>query len=213
MESVVIEAKRRSCYGSPSARQLRRSGKIPAVLYGRKDENVSVAIDPKVLRASLDNGVYMVTIDVEGKSETALIKAVQYDNLNEHIIHADFARVAMDETVQLAVPVETIGTPKGERSGGVMDIVMKEITIECLPGDIPNAINVKVMDLDITDRVQVSDLEVPDNVKIIEEPSATVIVIHPPTVHVEVVEEEEEAPTEPEVITEKKEEETPEGEE
>ena len=205
MERRVIKAAPRSETGSSAARRLRRGGRVPAVLYGHKRDNINMSVDPKDLRDTLDHGVYMVALDIDGTSETALIKKIQYDTMQEHIVHADFTRVALDEKIRMAVPVETTGVPKGERAGGVMDIVMKEVSIECLPDDIPDAVHVKVADLDVADRVLVSDLEVPETVQILEPEGSTVVVIHPPVVRVEEEVEVEEGPAEPEVIAEREE--------
>ena len=203
MEQITLPCALRNETGSNVSRRLRRENRLPCVVYGRKKDPVHLSVGRTEIETLVRAGTRMVQLDVAGERQHALIKAVQHDFMGDAVVHVDFARVAMDEKIELAVPIETIGTAKGTLSGGVLDLVHKELQISCLPGNIPDQISVRVTDLEIADRILVKDLSLPPGVTTDEDPTLTVLVVHPPTVMAKAADEE--APetaegAEPEVI-------------
>jgi large subunit ribosomal protein L25 len=207
MDQIVVESKMRETSGKGPNRQLRRSGKIPAVLYGHKNQTVSLEIDPKDIFRILHSQSGENTIfglNVPGRERlNCLIKEYQLEPISHALLHADLFEVAMDETLEVKVPVETKGEPYGVKTeGGLMDLVHRELHVECLPADIPEHIEVDVTNLKIGDMIRVSDLVVSEKIKILDDPETVVIAIeHPRAEEVAVVAPVEgEAEVEPEVI-------------
>ena len=208
MEQLTLECKMRETMGSRASKQVRRERGVPAVVYGRHQENLHVCVDREQLEHILDAGSRMVTLAIAGKHESVLIKAVQYDAMGDDVIHTDFVRVAMDERLELSVPVETVGTAEGTKSGGMMDLVHRELQVSCLPADIPDQITIRVTDMGIGDHIAIKDIELPKGVTALNDPETVVCVVHPPAVaeEAEEAEEGEEGAAEPEVIAKGKEE-------
>ena len=207
MEQIVIEGGLREETGKGPNRQLRRSGKIPAVLYGHKNEAMALAVDPKDIFKILHSDAGENTIfglNVPGRERlNCLIKEYQLEPISHSLLHADFYEVAMDETLEVKVPLETEGEAYGVKTeGGLMDIVHRELHVECLPGDIPESIVVNVTNLKIGDLIRVRDLVISDKVKILDDPETVVVAIEHPRAEEEVaaVAVEGEAEAEPEVI-------------
>ena len=207
MEQIVIEGGLREETGKGPNRQLRRSGKIPAVLYGHKNEAVALAVDPKDIFKILHSDAGENTIfglNVPGRERlNCLIKEYQLEPISHSLLHADFYEVAMDETLEVRVPLETEGEAYGVKTeGGLMDIVHRELHVECLPGDIPESIVVQVTNLKIGDVIRVRDIVISDKVKILDDPETVVVAIEHPRAEEEVapVAVEGEAEAEPEVI-------------
>ena len=178
---IVVSAENRSSRGKNEARRLRAKGLIPAVVYGGKSEALSVSIDPKtllrVLRSEAGRNT-ILSLDLgEGGKTSAILKSWQVDPINEKFIHADFYRIAMDVALKLKVPIHTVGEARGVKvDAGILEIIMREVEVECLPGDIPERIDVDVTDLGIHGAVRVSDLKISDKVKVLDE--ADQIVVH-----------------------------------
>jgi large subunit ribosomal protein L25 len=185
MEQIVIESKKRETSGKGPNRQLRRVGRIPAVLYGHKNETVSLEVDPKDIFRILHSQSGENTIfglNVPGRERlNCLIKEYQLEPISHVLLHADLYEVAMDQTLEVKVPVETKGEPYGVKSeGGLMDVVHRELHVECLPGDIPEHIEVEVTNLKIGDMIRVKDLVVSDKIKLLDDPETVVIAIEHP---------------------------------
>jgi len=189
---IVVSAQSRSSRGKNEARRLRAKGMIPAVVYGGKSDAVAVTVDPKtllrVLRSEAGRNT-ILSLDLgEGGKTSAILKSWQVDPINEKFIHADFYRIAMDVALKLKVPIHTVGEARGVKvDAGILEIIMREVEVECLPGDIPERIDVDVTDLGIHGAVRVSDLKISDKVKVLDE--ADQIVVHVVSV------KEEAAPT------------------
>jgi len=222
MAEIVVSAKGRTDRGKNAARRLRREGFIPAVVYGGKGGNFAVAVDPKslqkVLRSEAGRNA-ILKLDIAGQGATnAILKSWQVDPIRESFLHADFYRIAMDVAIRVTVPIQVMGEARGVKvDAGILELIMREIAVECLPGDIPEHIDVDVSDLGINGALRVSDLPVSEKVKILE--GADQVVVHVVSVKEEVVaapgvvapvEGEAAAPAEPEVLKKgKKEEEAP----
>jgi len=152
-------------------------------------------------------------IDLNGKKQKLLVKELQYDHLRKKVIHADFVRVDLSEKVKVSVPVEMKGTAKGAHEGGFVEQHVSTLEVECLVTDIPEKITVSVKDIGIGDTIHVRDIVMPAGVKLVSDP--TLLVVTCQMVAAAIATEEVaavEAPTEPEVIREKKEKEAEETE-
>ncbi|MBI2191507.1 MAG: 50S ribosomal protein L25 [Planctomycetes bacterium] len=165
MANLKLVVERRSGTGRRACRVLRREGRIPAVLYGRNQEVIPLMVTAEALRSALKVESPIVDLDVAGKPESALIKDVQYDPMGETILHVDFTRVAMDEEIEIAVPIEPRGRPAGAEEGGVLEQTVKEIQVTCLPSNIPNAIVVDISALKLGDSLHVRELTLPPGVR------------------------------------------------
>lgn len=197
MADIVVQAEPRNVGSTNLARRMRRADKLPAVIYGGEGDSLPVAVDPRAVTRILksesgENTVFQVQIE-GGEPETVMIFDYQIDPITHSLMHADFVRIAMDEAIEVEVPIELIGVPKGvEVDGGVLDHSLREVTIECLPGDIPDEFTVDVSELEIGDSVHVSDLRIPPSVTLVTDTGRTVASVVPP-----VSEEELEAAIEP----------------
>src|ERR671927_604278 len=149
-QAAQVTAKPRSELGSRANKRLRETGFVPGVIYGHKEAVVPVTLPKKEVTNHLNHGAHLFDLALDGKSEKVLVKEVQYDHLGIEVIHVDFARVSLDEKVEVTVPLELKGEPKGEAEGGVLQQIISELEIESLVTDIPDVIrhNVSEMALD-----------------------------------------------------------------
>ncbi len=198
MKQVSMDAAVRTETGKGAARRLRRAEQIPGILYGQGAEPVALSVNrhefQRMLFVSAGERV-MFTLNLTGGSSggtrMALLKELQRHPVNDQIRHIDFYEVAMDQTVQVEVPVIPLGEAKGVKvSKGVMELIQREITIECLPLDIPNEIEVDISELDIGDVLHAGDITPGEGIRIMDDPGTTLITIG--AAAVEAVEEEEE---------------------
>jgi large subunit ribosomal protein L25 len=190
MAEVSITAKSREERGKNAARRVRREGLIPAVVYGGKGDNMAVAVDPKallkVLRSESGRNT-ILKLDIGGKGATnAILKSWQVDPIREHFLHADFYRIAMDVAIKVTVPIATRGEARGVKvDAGILELVLREIEVECLPGDIPERIEIDVTDLGINDALRVADIPAIAKVKVLS--PGDQVVVHVISVKEEVV--------------------------
>jgi large subunit ribosomal protein L25 len=165
---AVLEVVKRSTTGKNENNRTRAAGKIPAVVYGAQKAGdalaaIAVSVDPKPFMRILHSSSglnTLITLKVPGESDArVLVKEVQLDPITHHPLHADFYRVNMDRRIRVTVPVVLKGEPRGVKvEGGVMDFLQREIEMECLPAEIPNAIEVDVSGLGLNDAVYVRDV-------------------------------------------------------
>ncbi|NLT21897.1 MAG: 50S ribosomal protein L25 [Syntrophorhabdus sp.] len=203
MEQVLIKADRRSATGKGVARKARAAGKIPAVLYGGGVDSVSITISSKdwdtITRRMKRNVI--LDMEIHGgasvENRPVMVKEVQRNGVGTEIMHIDFLQVSMEKTVEVEVPIHLSGKSKGEVLGGVIDIHLRSIKVECLPGQIPEEIVVDLTELDIGDSVHVSDISLP-GVKLIEHGDVAILSVVPPTVEEKKVATEEAAAEVPE---------------
>ena len=160
---ATLQAEKRETRGKNEARRLRASGRIPAVVYGvEKGKAVEIAVDPKALLRILhsDSGVNtLIGLALDGGNTRVLVKEYQLDPIDHRLLHADFYQVAMDKAITVTVPIVLKGEPKGaKQQGGIVDFVNREIEVECLPGDIPEHIDVDISELLLNQGIRVRDL-------------------------------------------------------
>jgi large subunit ribosomal protein L25 len=184
--SHTISAQLREQRGKGAARQLRASGRIPATMYGHGDETRTLSLDAKEferLTAGINTESTIVDVEIEGgKKIPALIREVQTHPYRPDVLHVDLFQVHAGEKIKLTIPVRVTGTPAGVRnSGGVLQHSLHELEIECLPRDIPEAVEVDVTELEIGDTIHVRDLDIA-KVKVFNDPDLSVCSVTMPTV-------------------------------
>ena len=191
MAETLLKIEPRSTTGSRAARLLRKSNLVPGVIYSHGETAENIAVDPKEIQAVVHAGKSVIDIETGGKKEKAIVREVQWCHLGREILHVD---------LRLHVPVQTKGMSPGVNSGGVLELPLHSLDVECLVTNAPTAIIVNISELLIGSAVHVRDLILPEGVKVLNE--AELVVVH-------VVERRDEpAPTavlaEPEVVTKKK---------
>ncbi len=201
-QQAQISIKPRNELGSRANKRLRDSGFIPGVIYGHKEAVVPVTLPKKETVNHLSHGAHVFSLALDGKNETVLVKEVQYDHLGIEVIHVDFARVSLDEKVEVTVPLELKGEPKGEADGGVLQQIMAELEIECLVTEIPDVIRHNVSEMALNDVLHIRDLKLPPGVRATQDEDQIIATVK------EIVEEAAEpaadaAAGEPEVIGKK----------
>jgi large subunit ribosomal protein L25 len=167
---AILEASIRDSFGKNEARRTRRGGRVPAVLYGATGEGVTkearpISVDPKALLRILhsESGANtLISLKLSGEHDTrVLVKDYQLDPVTHQVLHADFYRIAMDRAIQVTIPVVVKGEPKGvKQQGGVLEFIRREIEIECLPGDIPENVEIDVSELMLHQGIRVRDIAV-----------------------------------------------------
>lgn len=192
-ESARLTARTRATSGKGAARQLRRSGQLPAVVYGRRDETESLALDTHELSRLL-NKIHAATtvIDLEvdgGEPRPVLIREIQRHPYRPQLLHVDFFEIRADVKIRVQVPVHLVETPAGVEMGGMLQFLRHELEVECLPNEIPSGFEVDVSALEIGDSLHVSDVDA-GAVEILEDETVTICTVVPPALEEEDVEEE-----------------------
>lgn len=190
MPEVVVTKPREGKFNKNAARRVRAAGKIPAVLYGAGQDSIAVEVDPKQISRILfsetgHNTIFDVEVAGSGTAK-AMIVDWQREPIKDKLIHIDMKRIALDKLLQVSVRVKLLGIPIGVKTeGGILDQVMREVEIECLPANIPNHIDVDVSGLEMHGVLRVSDLPHSDKIKYLTNEDATVA--HVVTIREEVV--------------------------
>lgn len=204
-EHLSLKASRRDKIGSNAVNKLRHQGRIPAILYGSGDpqplEVSSREFIEAIQKSSSENALVDLTIEGENKkSHLALIQDVQHHPIKDTILHIDFHEVRADQKIQAHVPLVGIGNPNGVKNkGGILDHLVRELHIECLPENLPSEIEIDITHLDLEEALHVSDIKLPEGVVALNPPDVTAFMIHPPRVSADAGTTAEEA-REPEVI-------------
>jgi large subunit ribosomal protein L25 len=193
-QQIVVESAPRSDRGKNEARRLRQTGKVPAVLYGGKDDAITLAVNAKQLGAILRSPTghnTLFQVDLDGKHQPAILKDWQTDPITGRLLHVDLVRVAMDVRMRVQVPVHTFGEPAGvKQQGGVYEVVYREIEVECLPADIPTEFKVDVSALMLGQQLHAKDVPIDTaKIKLITDPERVLA-------HVVALKVEEEKPAE-----------------
>ncbi len=217
MEIPTLKAEPRKAAGSRAAKRLRRSGKLPAIVYGHQTEPEAVTLDYHDVELQIQHGTHVVNLDIGGKTQSCLFKDAQYDHLGMKLMHLDLTRVNLSERVTVNVTLEFKGSPKGVADGGVFHTGLSGLDIECSVSNIPESIKVDVSGMEMFHVLYVKDLVLPEGVDAITDAETVVATVREPTV---TAEEEAEAAegegaegtSEPEVIARGKEEEESGGE-
>jgi large subunit ribosomal protein L25 len=216
MDTQKLASEYRDVAGKGAARKLRATGRIPAVLYGHKEEPASISISEQDFRKILATNweTAIVDLDIKGNDReecNAIIKDIQAHPATGQVLHVDFQHIRRGEKIRLTVPVSLVGDPRGVKEmGGILEHGSRELAIRCMPRHIPDNIQIDVHELGIHDAIHVKDIisNYPD-LEFLDDGDSTLAIVVPPKVEVEptVAEEEEvEGAEEPEVIAKGKEE-------
>jgi large subunit ribosomal protein L25 len=168
-QTANINAQNRTALGSRANKRLRDTGLIPGVVYGHKQNVLPISLPKKELVNHLEHGAHLFALNLDGQNENVLVKEVQYDHLGLEVLHVDFARVDLNERVQVTVPLELKGTPKGEADGGVLTQLISDLEIECVVTDIPEVIRHNISDLGLDSVLHIKDLQLPPGVKALQD--------------------------------------------
>jgi large subunit ribosomal protein L25 len=187
MAQSTLFVTKRNGVGKSAARKIRREGFIPAVLYGREMEPISLTVNPVDLKKALSTEAgenTLLELHVKGVEEEitkiGLLRDVQYDNLTSRPIHFDFQEVLMKELITVKVPVEIVGKAPGIQEGGILEEILREIEVECFPSSIPNVIEIDVSQLGIGDSIHIGDLTLSEGVTVLHDSDETIITILSP---------------------------------
>ena len=212
MAEVNLEVTRREESGKGVARKLRQQGKIPAVVYGGHRDPVAITVDRKAVSELIQKSehgvrsIFLLKMAGSDQQRHAMIKDITIDPMSRKMTHIDFVRVVMDEKVRVTIPVHVTGTALGVKNGGgLLDFQVRELHVECLPNAIPDSIDVDVTPLDGHQYLRIADLNLPEGVKVLDDPERVVVGVTHAKVEAEPVVEG--AVAEPEVITKGKKEE------
>jgi large subunit ribosomal protein L25 len=191
MADNQLVADRREGTGKGVARKLRAAGRVPAVLYGAGVDATALSVDAKDLYHLLHTGAgtnVLVDLQVDGETHLALPRDVQRDHIRGRYVHVDFLAVRADAKIVLAVPVHVVGESPGVKLGGVLEHHLWEIQVECLPTDVPDAIEADVSVLEeIGTSLKVANLVAPEGVTILTSPDESVVAVQQPQARVEEV--------------------------
>ncbi len=187
METLEIQVEARDKQRKRDARRLLRSGKIPAILYGPKTAAVGLALDKKEFsrRVAGLQGSRLVRMKSGAATlaeKVALVKDMQFHPITGEVIHADFYEVDLTAKIQVHVPLHFVGKAAGIVNGGILQPILREIEVECLPLDIPEFFNVDVTALDIGDTVHIEDLQMPEGVVSVADDNLALVTVVAPTV-------------------------------
>jgi len=183
---AILEATTRDTFGKNEARRTRQAGRVPAVVYGASADSAlakvatPIAVEPRPLLKILhsESGANtLISLKLEGSATKVLIKEYQLDPVTHQILHADFYRVAMDKMLQVTIPVVVKGEPKGvKQQGGILEFIRREIEVECLPGDIPEHVEIDVSELMLHQGIRVRDVATDPKWKSVSE--AELMLVH-----------------------------------
>lgn len=205
MELASLKCESRTTGGSRAAARLRKTGKVPGIVYGHGETPMPVAVSQHDLEIVLHQGRHLLELDLDGQKHRVLVKDVQYDHLGTTPVHVDLTRVSLDERVQVTVALDFRGTPQGVKEGGILDQTISDVEIECLVTEIPTSIRVDVSELALSQSLHVSDLVLPPGVKAITGADLVVCTVRPPvTEEAATAAAPEEGPAEPELIRKEK---------
>lgn len=187
MERISLNANIRKESGKGVARGLRRSGRIPAVLYG-KGKSTSITLEPSRVKKLIMLGhaeSTLIDLKLEGAADKsdkiAILRDYQTDPLTGELLHADFFEVSMDEKIRVTVPIELTGkTPAGVTEGGLLQLVSREVEIECLPSMIPDNVQADASALGIGDSLHIRDISIPEGIRFVSDPEQVVLTIAAP---------------------------------
>ena len=190
METLEIQVNAREPGSKHQARRLRREGKIPAILYGPKVQAIPLELNNKEFstRVAGLEGSHLVRLKSKSTSladKVALVKEMQYHPISGDVIHADFYEVDLTAKIEVSVPLHFVGKAAGVVRGGILQPIVREIQVECLPLDIPEFFDVDVTGLDIGDSVHIEELPIPAGVTAVYESNFALVTVATPTVEEE----------------------------
>lgn len=212
-KTLLLKAEVREQTGSKTVRKVREQGRIPAIVYGHKEEPAAISLDAHSFVEGLHHGHRLMDVQIGKKKEKTIVKELQYDHLGKNIIHVDLVRVNVTEIVKVMVPIELKGTAAGTHEGGIIEEHVDRLEIECKVSDIPETIVVSVKEVHVGDALHAGDIELPDGISLVSSPETLLVTCHLVAAAKSTEDVEEEMPAAPEVIGETKEPEVEESQE
>ncbi|MGA1236229.1 MAG: 50S ribosomal protein L25 [Limisphaerales bacterium] len=214
MKAVTLNAFERTLTRRAGAKQLRAAGRVPAVIYGRSKAPANLEINERELESLVKHSAsetILVDLSVQGvdsktANELALVQAVQHHPLTGRVLHVDFHQVAADEKVQVTLPIESQGSAAGVKNGGVLEHVLFKVKVRALPKDLPEVLTVDVSSLDVGQIIHLGEIALPAGVEVVGDASIPVFAVAAPLTESAEATAESGAPTQPEMIKEKKDE-------
>jgi len=211
-QQAKLTVQTRTQVGRNAIKKVRKEGLIPGVIYGVGQEPINLEVNRRqlstVLAHSSSENILLELEIVDGdtkRSSLAMIQEVQHHPIQRQILHVDFHAVSATEKITAEVPIETIGEPIGVKTnGGLLEHNLRDLEVECLPGDLPDRIEVDVTNLDINQSIHVKDLKLPPGVEAVMDGDLTVVAVSAARVEEEPTEVLGATPAAPEVITAKK---------
>src|SRR5215471_20394505 len=215
MDMRELTINRREGTGKGAAKRLRRAGQVPGILYGGTSP-LNVAVAPRDIFRLIhghEGSTQLLKVSFQGDSDSrmAIIRDLQFDPVSEDLIHVDLQEVSMDRPIQVSVAVHHVGEAVGvKETFGILEMILREVQVSCLPGNIPDVLEADVSSLKIGDVLTVKDLKAPEGVRILNDPNQAVATVAPPaaeevaTPAAATAEATAAAPAEPEVLTERK---------
>ena len=193
--NTELAASRRHETGKGPARRLRAAGKVPAVLYGKDQEPVSLTLDAQEALSlfhsiSVENTIVNVRIDDDKEELETLVREIQMHPYRPDIVHVDFYCIERGVALEVEIPANYNGTPQGVRDGGVLEVILHEFRVKCLPSKIPESIEIEISHLEIGDSVHASDVSMEEGVELLTDPSQTACLVSAPRAEEEPEEEE-----------------------
>lgn len=190
MEGIVVNAEIRTKLGKSAARKIRTSGKIPAVIYGKDVEPLHVSVDlrewRKLHRQIKKTMILNMRVRKNGGYEErpVMLKEIQYDHLGDRVLHIDFLQVSLERPVEVDIAIHLVGEPIGVKKGGIIEQHLHTVTVECLPTNIPERIDVDISNLDIGDSIHLNEINIP-GVTILGSLDVAIATVVPPTLEEE----------------------------
>ena len=185
-ERVKLEVQARESRGSAASRRLREDGLIPGVLYGSGDEAHPFSIEERSLRKALtgDHGLHAildVVLEGQQKAHHAVVKDYQLDPTRARLLHIDLHEVRLDQAIQTNVVIELAGEAAGQKEGGVLSQINREVRVEALPMEVPDHLELDISAMVIGDSLRITDLRVPEGVTVLDDPETVLATVSPPT--------------------------------
>lgn len=180
MANYQLAAEAREQKGTSAARKLRREKRIPAILYGAEKESTPLSVESREMIKAFNSGSSLFDLNFDGQTRTAIIKDMDYDTIKDEIIHLDFYEVNMSKPIDTWVSVRLANEEQRENDGGIINLVLREVEVSSLPGEIPEAIEVDISELKIGDTVYVRDLKLPTGVSLVSDADEVVVNVSAP---------------------------------
>jgi large subunit ribosomal protein L25 len=195
-ERVKLEAQERDVVGTTSAQRLRREGLIPGVIYGRGKKPHAIAVPERELRAALTgsaglHAILDVTLSGQKTSHASILKDYQVDPIRGHITHFDLHEVRLDQPITAQVAIELVGESPGVKAGGVLSALVREVSVEALPLEMPQNLEIDISGAEIGTTLRVADLVAPEGATLLDDPDTVIVSVTAPRVEVEEAPEEE----------------------
>ncbi|AZR74560.1 hypothetical protein BBF96_14890 [Anoxybacter fermentans] len=179
MERLTLKADIREGKGKGAARRLRAEGRIPAILYGKDREPVTLAINERDLEQIVGKTA-LIDLNFGDEKVIAILKEVQRDPIKGFLLHADLQAINLSEKITITVPLHFEGTPVGVKEGGVLQTMVREVELECLPTEMPDYLAVDISDLEIGESLTIGEIDTPENIEILTPAEEVVVTVVAP---------------------------------